>query len=166
MTREAHLASVIEAIGVMTREFNARGSYPFKDRSLRRAQMDLLFALSRRDALSVGGLAAELRVTSGAVSQVVDGLRAVGLVTNDVNPADSRGRIIRLTDIARHEVDAFQQDYITSLAPRFDALSAAEVAELDRLLGKLSTSATVTAIASVSIASRSSVSLSTSREQE
>ena len=64
----------------------------------------------------------------------MDALRVAGLVTVDVDPADARARIVALTDVAREEVDAFQQDWIAAVAPRFDDLSDDEVGELRRLL--------------------------------
>lgn len=136
-TREQTLARVIERIGVLTRDFAASGNYPFKSRGLTRAQMNAMFALSRVDESSVAELAARLRVTSGAVSQTVEVLKAQHLVTSDVNEADRRGRVIRLTGEARIEVDAFERDYLDAIAPRFDSLSAHDIAELDRILGAI-----------------------------
>ncbi|MBG6058921.1 DNA-binding MarR family transcriptional regulator [Cryobacterium sp. MP_M5] len=148
-SRQQGLARVLAAIGTVNREFTARGSYPFQDRALGRSQLDLLFVLSQAGGtgtgsgtgtgtgLGVGGLAAALGVTSGAVTQLVDALRSEGLVTSEVNPADRRGRIIRLTADAAVEVDAFQREYAVALAPRFDALTSAEVVELERLLNKV-----------------------------
>jgi len=131
------LERVVEQIGVLTREFAARGTYPFKARRLGRAPMDLLFALSRADGLSVAQLADRLLVTSGAVSQTIDTLRAAGLVTSDVNPTDRRGRIIRLTAQARTEVSSFEKAYFDAVAPRFDALTTEQVLELDRILASI-----------------------------
>ncbi len=142
-SRQQGLARVLAAIGMVNREFTARGSYPFQGRALGRSQLDLLFVLSQAGGsatgggVGVGGLAAALGVTSGAVTQLVDALRSEGLVTSEVNPADRRGRIIRLTADAAVEVDAFQRNYVVALAPRFDALTTAEVAELERLLNKV-----------------------------
>jgi len=135
--REASLHRVVARIGVVTRDFAASGAYPFKAYELGRGPMNLLFALSRSDGSSVSELADGLRVTSSAVSQTVDALRAVGLVTSETNPSDRRSRIIRLTDAARLEVDQFQRAYFDGIAPRFDALSVAEIVELDRILSLL-----------------------------
>lgn len=137
-TRTAPLGRVIERIGVLTRDFAASGAYPFQDRRLGRAPMNLLFALSRADSQSVADLAHRLSVTSGAVSQTIDGLIEAGLVTSEVNPADRRGRIIRLTEYARTEVADFEKSYVDALAPRFDALTTDQVVELDRILAAIS----------------------------
>jgi DNA-binding MarR family transcriptional regulator len=136
-TREQTLARVIERIGVLTRDFAASGKYPFKSRGLTRTQMNAMFALSRGSESSVSELAAKLRVTSGAVSQTVDALKDLGLVTSTVNDADRRGRVIRLTDEARVEVDAFERGYLDAIAPRFDSISSRDIAELDRILAAI-----------------------------
>lgn len=136
-TRRASLARIIEHIGVLTREFNARGTYPFREQRPSRGQMNLLFALSRSDGQSVSNLARTLGVTNGAVSQAVDGLRESGLLTSEVNTNDRRSRVIRLTDEARAEVSHFENDYFDAIAPRFDGLSTDEVRQLDRILGSL-----------------------------
>ncbi|WP_049822855.1 MarR family winged helix-turn-helix transcriptional regulator [Arthrobacter sp. H41] len=132
--REKFLAEAIDAIGALTRDFATGGTYPFRKRGLGRAQMNVLYQLSRSDGLGIGALAAVLTITSGAVSQSVDALRTAGLVRVDVDPADARARIVTLTDEAWIEVDEFQRGYIEAIAPRFDALSAVEVHELWRLL--------------------------------
>jgi DNA-binding MarR family transcriptional regulator len=100
--------------------------------------MNLLFVLSQSEGISVAQLAKRLQVTSGAVSQTVDILREAGLVTSEVNPADRRGRFLRLTSDARIEVNQFQQSYLEGIAPRFASLSLEEIFELDRILAILS----------------------------
>ena len=142
LSRDTGLALVVAALSSVTREFTARGNYPFKSRSLGRSQLDVLCVLSEADdaGVGVGGLAAALGVTSGAVTQLVDTLRAAGWVTSEVNPADRLARIIRLTAAAEGDLDAFRQDYVSSLAPRFASLTAAEIAELGRLLRTVQTS--------------------------
>ena len=132
--RAASLRRAIARVGVVTRDFAARGAFPFKAHGLGRAPMNLLFELSQTEGASVSDLASRLHLTSGAVSQTVDALRAVGLVTSEVNPADRRGRIIRLTGEAWVEVDRFQQDLFDAIAPRFDGLRTVEIVELDRIL--------------------------------
>jgi DNA-binding MarR family transcriptional regulator len=132
--RAESLARVIERMAIVTREVNARGAYPFKALGLRRAAMNLLFALARSDGARVAELAERLGITSGAVTQTVDALRELGLVTSEVSADDRRGRVIRLTAEARSEIDGFERQYIEAVAPAFDALSTADVLELDRIL--------------------------------
>jgi len=137
--RAESLARVIERMAIVTREVNARGTYPFTPLGLRRAAMNLLFALARSDGARVAELADRLGVSSGAVSQTVDSLREAGLVTSEVSADDRRGRVVSLTAEARREIDAFERAYIAAVAPAFDALSTADVRELDRILAALIT---------------------------
>ncbi|WP_247826652.1 MarR family winged helix-turn-helix transcriptional regulator [Arthrobacter antioxidans] len=132
--REEVLAEAIDAMAALTRELAAAGSYPFRERRLGRAQMTLLYRLSRTDGLGAGALAAVLGITPGAVSQHVDHLRQAGLVTVEVDPLDARARIVTLTGKARAEVHEFQRGWIDAIAPRFDALSTDDVRDLRRLL--------------------------------
>jgi len=132
--RAQSLARVIERMAVVTREASARGAYPFKALGLGRATMNLLFTLARGDGARVAELADRLGITSGAVSQTVDTLRAAGLVTSEVSADDKRGRVIRLSLEARREIDGFERRYVDAVAPAFDALSTADVLELDRIL--------------------------------
>lgn len=133
-TRAESLGRVIERMAIVTREVNARGAYPFKALGLGRASMNLLFALARSDGARVAELAERLGITSGAVTQTVDSLRDAGLVTSEVSADDRRGRIIRLSDTARREIESFERQYIEAVAPAFDAVSTADVLELDRIL--------------------------------
>jgi len=135
--RSEALARVIERIAVVTRDVTARGGYPFKARGLGRGAMNVLFALSRSDGVRVAELAERLGITSGAVTQTVDALKEAGLVMSEVPADDRRGRIIRLAPDARHEVDGFEREYVEAVAPGFDALSDADVLELDRILAAI-----------------------------
>ena len=141
--RRDALARIIEHIAVLTRDVNARGNYPFKERRLSRGQMNLLFALSRSDGQNVSDLARALGVTNGAVSQTVDALRAAGLLTSEVRASDRRERIIRLTDGARAEVSDFENAYFDAVAPRFEGLSTDDLIQLDRILGSLGATKTL-----------------------
>ncbi|MEG9248876.1 MarR family transcriptional regulator [Arthrobacter sp. Soc17.1.1.1] len=134
LPRDALLAEAIDTMASLTRDLAAAGPYPFRERHLGRTRMNVLYQLSRTGGLGIGALAALLDVTSGAVSQQVDLLRKAGLVTVDVDPADARARIVRLTDQAHTEVAGYQRGWIEAIAPRFDDLTTDEVADLRRLL--------------------------------
>ena len=82
----------------------------------------------------VAELAHRLGITSGAVTQTVDTLRAAGLVTSEVSEGDKRGRVIRLSEDARREISGFEREYVEAVAPAFAGLSTHDVLELDRIL--------------------------------
>ncbi|UOE43423.1 MarR family winged helix-turn-helix transcriptional regulator [Agromyces larvae] len=131
------IAAVLESIALLGRELSATRDTPFGDVRLTRSQLDALFLLTRAPSgLTPGALAAALGLTAGAVTQLVDGLRTEELVEQMVNPRDARSRMLRLTQAAKDRVGAFEAAVAARLAPRFDALSDAELDRLGRLLAK------------------------------
>jgi len=77
--------------------------------------------------------------TSAVISDIPQSLQQIGVVTGEVNPADCRNRIIRMTPTAAAEVGKFHNEYMRTLLPQFAALSTRERSELDRLLRKIHT---------------------------
>jgi DNA-binding MarR family transcriptional regulator len=70
----------------------------------------VLFVLAHlRAPVTAGSLAATLQVTAGAVSQLLEPLRAAELVATAANPHDSRSRVLSLTEAARAEVERLEQ---------------------------------------------------------
>lgn len=132
--REQELHGILRSLMTLSRTMAARGRHPFQDRGLGRRQIDVLFFVSQAGALSVGDLARELGVTSGAISQVLDQLRESGLVTVTVDPLDRRTRRVAMTADAAAEITRFQDDYVRSREPEFGELTDVELAELNRLL--------------------------------
>jgi DNA-binding MarR family transcriptional regulator len=86
--------------------------------------------------MSPGLLARELRVTPGAVTQLLDGLRHAGLVDQQPHPTDARCRVLTLTPDAGRQVAEFEQGMVTALAGEFSDLDDAEVASLAHLLAR------------------------------
>lgn len=137
MNRRQSIQNILEFLGSITRDFNVRGSYPFKQFSLGRPHIDSLFLLSQESPLSIKEISQRLNVTSGAVTQIVDALEVIGLVEKQDNPTDKRSRLVHLTDIANQELNQFQKDYIESVGGVFNVLNHDELAELERLLRKV-----------------------------
>lgn len=86
---------------------------------------------------TAGSLGALLGLTSGGVTQLVDGLRRLGLVERTVDARDARVRRLALTSTARHQVSSFEAQVIEEVAPWFDDLDDAELRSLARLLRQL-----------------------------
>jgi DNA-binding MarR family transcriptional regulator len=98
---------------------------------------DVLAALRRAGApfeRTPGQLLAETLVSSGAMTNRLDGLEAVGLVRRRPCPTDARRVLVRLTPAGRRRVDAAvadlleQEEAILAALPRRDR---------DRLAGSL-----------------------------
>lgn len=135
--REALVAAILQQVAGVARELTAARSRPFGEHRLSRSQLDALFVLAHSPrAVTAGDLAELLTVTPGAVTQLVAGLRDLGLVVSVTPEGDGRVRVIRLAASARAQVDAFEQEAAARLTPRFDALDTAELRELARLLTK------------------------------
>ncbi len=129
------VASVLTQIADIGRDLAATRARPFGEIRLTRNQLDALFVLAHAAApVTPGALATALTVTPGAVTQLVDALRGHGLVETAPHPDDGRARIVRLTDAAREQVESFERTAADRVAPRFAALSTAQLARLRDLL--------------------------------
>ncbi len=98
---------------------------------------DVLAALRRAGEpfeLTPGELAATTMITSGAVTKRVDRLVAAGWVTRSVAEHDARVRPIALTPSGRALVDRVVVEHLANEERLLTAFSAAERAELTRLL--------------------------------
>jgi DNA-binding MarR family transcriptional regulator len=136
--RAAQIAEVLTASAALSRKVMRARRAPFSDRRLGRGQLDVLFVLAHlRAPVTAGSLAATLQVTAGAVSQLLEPLRAAELVATAANPHDSRSRVLSLTEAARAEVERLEQRVVDEVAPVFDDLSDQELKELADLLRRL-----------------------------
>ncbi|GAA1846373.1 MarR family winged helix-turn-helix transcriptional regulator [Agromyces salentinus] len=136
--RRGAIGDVIEGVVVLSRDLAATRRTPFAGHALGRSQLETLFLIAHAETPPTpGALAARLGLTAGAVTQILEPLRAAGLVEATTNPADARSRLLQLTEAARAEVDEFERDYIAALAPRFEILHDEELENLARLLRRL-----------------------------
>lgn len=79
----------------------------------------------------------ESLLTSGAITNRIDRVEAVGLVRRVPDPKDRRGVIVRLTPQGRELADRAIEHHFAALTKLLSALSAAERETLARLLCKL-----------------------------
>jgi MarR family transcriptional regulator, organic hydroperoxide resistance regulator len=113
----------------------ARAGQEFRRIGLSIPQFDLLSSLSEQEGVSQQELAERLYVTKGNVSGLIDRLEASGLVERRAPPQDRRSYALYLTDQGRRLVRdglALQSRLVGVTLGR---LPAADVAQLDRLLG-------------------------------
>lgn len=137
-SRREHVARVIERTVALGRSLRSGRRTPFHGRVLTGSQLEALFHLAHDPApVTPSALAAALALTPGAVTQLVDGLRAEGLVESAPHPDDARSRVIRLSAEAAEQVDAFEQELVAHALPTFDALDDAELETLASLLDRV-----------------------------
>jgi DNA-binding MarR family transcriptional regulator len=92
-----------------------------------------------RDGLAINAsdLCVQLRHDSGALTRVIDQLEARGLVQRERSREDRRAVQLRLTAAGIDTVAALLPSVVDQLNFALREFSAAEAAELNRLLGKL-----------------------------
>jgi DNA-binding MarR family transcriptional regulator len=76
-------------------------------------------------------------LSSGAMTNRLDRLEAIGLVERQPDPTDRRGRLVALTDRGRTRVDAAVVDHLENEQRLLGALDAGEREQLGGLLRKL-----------------------------
>jgi DNA-binding MarR family transcriptional regulator len=139
-TRKELLQSLGEKVAsVMRRVYTGQG-YRFREFKLGPPQIHILFFIAKqRKKVAVKDLAEMLRVTPGAITQLVDVLVDKDLVKREADPKDRRIIRIRLTELAINMLEEFRESYLASVSRAFNALSDAEIKELIRLLDKIDT---------------------------
>ena len=117
-----HLTPVIADFGLQTGEF------------------DVLAALRRSGApymLTPSALYEVTMRSSGGMTARIDRLEKQGLVQRQPNPQDRRGTLVALTEAGQDLIERAVPVHLANEAKILDSLSAAEQADLARLLEKL-----------------------------
>ncbi|MFI7601521.1 MarR family winged helix-turn-helix transcriptional regulator [Actinoplanes sp. NPDC049681] len=96
-----------------------------------------LAVLLRHGPLRPGALAEHLRIAARSATEVVDDLEHRGLVERGADPADRRATLVALTEAGRATGDRIKAARKAETERFFGALSAADRAELTRILRKL-----------------------------
>ena len=136
--REELIGAVLAEVVALSRSIAPERRTPFEGVDLTVSQLSVLFLLAHaRRAVTPGEVASTLGITRGAVTQLVDGLRAAGLVESVSNPDDRRSRILQLTDAERKRVADFEKGVIRRLTPSFEELSDGDLDRLVELLSRV-----------------------------
>jgi DNA-binding MarR family transcriptional regulator len=94
--------------------------------------------MARRPGCRVQDIAAELRVTVGGISKVVDRVEAAGHCTRRPNPDDRRSSLIDLTGAGERLLARAETSFAAELDRLLgDALPAAGLADFVRVLAQL-----------------------------
>jgi DNA-binding MarR family transcriptional regulator len=132
--------AVIGRLGRAAASVDARLAATFASHGIDPATFDVLATLTRQGEpyeLTPAGLAADAMITSSAVAQRLNRLEAVGYVSRHPDPADGRGKIVRLTEEGRRIVDRVLPDHLDTERAVLAPLSAREQAQLAELLSRL-----------------------------
>ncbi|RDV03265.1 MarR family winged helix-turn-helix transcriptional regulator [Undibacter mobilis] len=92
-------------------------------------------------AMTMGELSSGLMVTTGNVTGIVDMLIDEGLVSKSPNPVDRRSHLIEITPAGRRLFARIAPALAKWFEDAMSEMTAAEIKELQRLLGKFKASA-------------------------
>lgn len=101
---------------------------------------DVLAALRRAGApyqLSPGQLIQETMVTSGTITNRLDRLEELSLITRKTDPQDGRGSLVTLTKSGMKAVDNAMEDLLTREREILQALSNSELAQVAKALSEI-----------------------------
>jgi DNA-binding MarR family transcriptional regulator len=123
------------AANLLKREFE-RAARPH---GLTLLQWRVLGQLSREDGLTQTVLGARLDASPMTISDVVERLEAGGLVAREVDPSDSRAKIVRITAEARVLADAMRAVASEVYEKALDGIGEADQAAMERALTRIAT---------------------------
>ena len=132
--------AVVSRISRLGRHYDRLLKPPFAEAGVEPFQFDVLASLRRAGQpyrLSVGTLMRTLLVTSGAMTNRIDGLEAAGWVVRERDPADRRGVLVRLTPEGVALVDRLLAEHVANERDLLTVLDDDEFDQLAALLGRL-----------------------------
>ena len=112
----------------------------FAESGLQRGEFDVLATLRRSGApymLSPTRLYETMMISSGGMTNRLDGLERAGLIERRPDPDDRRGKLIALTAAGRRIVDETITRHVANEERLLSALTIAEQETLNALLRKL-----------------------------
>lgn len=130
-------------IGRLSRvfHFNARTmEKTFERYGLNAAGFDVLATLRRAPpphALSPGDLMSSMMITSGTMTNRIEQLVKKGLVSRTTDPNDGRRAAVKLTEKGFETIETAILEHVATQTTLLEALTEAEVAQLDAILRKL-----------------------------
>ena len=130
--------AVLSRVTRISRQLDITHRSVFAD--LETGGFDVLAALRRAGSpyqLSPSSLMSETLVTSGTMTNRLDRLEELKLITREPDPADGRGSLVTLTKNGMSAVDAAMEDLLGREEELLSALTKEEQIDLARLLSKL-----------------------------
>jgi DNA-binding MarR family transcriptional regulator len=132
--RSAAIGRVLEEFIEVNRVIAPPRVTPFAGLELGRSHLEALFLIAHRNSVTPGALAAAMRITAGAVTQLIAKLREAELVTATPSPTDSRSIILALAGSAQRELVEFEARAVRDARPHFASLTTSDLDRLAALL--------------------------------
>ena len=99
--REEQLLDLVIRVRSLTTDFEALSNAASQHTGLNRTDMRALELIARREGLTAGELASSLRLTTGAITGVIDRLEKAGHAVREVDLEDRRRVVVQSTKDAR-----------------------------------------------------------------
>jgi len=135
--RDAVLEQIADSMHRMKREMQSHLLKMYDAIELPPAQVDLLKQIRCKGPLSHKDLAAEARLTPGAVTQLLDGLDSAGSIVRSPSPDDRRVSYISISPMGEKKLDIAIQQYRKLLFSAFEVLSDEELVAYAQVQQKL-----------------------------
>ncbi len=147
MNREALLQQLLQRFQTVFQAVRSNANMPRHHFDLTVAEANILMRLGQKpNGMNVKELAAQMGVTSGAISQFTDKLVEKALVERTADPEDRRSVRITISSKVRHSRDEFKDHFFNHLQGLFDDFSNQELEEFIGLLSKIKTDASTNVI--------------------
>lgn len=138
-TRTKYTQDIYATAAVVQRMMHACLQHLFDEIGVAPSQLQVLHLIRQHQPISLKVLAAELRLTPGAITQLVDGVVSAGYVTRSESSEDRRITVVSLTDAGTQVVKKLEQMKQTLLAKVVADLNDDELAVYLRVQQKMLT---------------------------
>lgn len=136
--RRELLQSLGEKMALVMKGIHAGQTFRFSDYRLGPPHVRILFFVAKQKKdVAVKDLAEMLRVTPGAITQLVNMLVEKDLVKRVEDAKDRRVIRIKLTDLGASSLEEFNKGYMESTNKVFGVLNEKEIKEFVRILDKV-----------------------------
>ncbi len=138
MNRQRLVTDIFEQMGSMHRQLSGcRSDVHFLKHMPTRAQMSIMIILEQEETQHVKELAVKLRMSSSAVTQLVDGLVKERLLKRHEDRQDRRRMDVSLTENGKKMLIKARKRRLKNLEIFLSPLSVKELEQLKRLQRKL-----------------------------
>jgi DNA-binding MarR family transcriptional regulator len=125
-TSPRHLAQLLDRLAPALRRAQGTGA-------ARGPRVALLAKLLEDGPITMRDVARHLMISPQAVTGLIDGLEAEGVLARERHPTDRRKTVIRLSDHAQDGAKAARSERADALTPLFDGVSKSDRAAFARV---------------------------------
>lgn len=109
MNRSELITTLFDTMDVAKRSMHGHMQTLVAGHSISRGQLELLFTIHHTQPTTAKDLAKLLRLTPGAISQVVEELAEQGLIGREIDSADRRRQVLNVSDEGNKLIKAFEK---------------------------------------------------------